>query len=110
MADEDTPAEALAPVVSRLGVAALATPSFYLRQLADLGLAPVEFDDHSTQIARHYVRLNDTTRAREAELRTTISPAYVDGLLANLPLWVDATRAGRVRWGIFSAQARHTDE
>ncbi|GGR71018.1 hypothetical protein GCM10010252_06600 [Streptomyces aureoverticillatus] len=108
MAAEDTPAEALHPVVSRLGVRALATPAFYLRLLADLGLDPVDFDDHSDQLARHYVRLNDDTRAREAELRTVISPAYVDGLLANLPRWVDATRAGRLRWGIFSAGAGHT--
>ncbi|MFD0415364.1 SAM-dependent methyltransferase [Streptomyces sp. NPDC127108] len=101
MAAEDTPAEALRPVVSRLGVDTLATPAFYLDRLAELGLDPVDFDDHSGQIARHYVRLTADTRAREADLRAAISPAYVDGLLANLPLWVDTTRAERLRWGIF---------
>ncbi len=101
MAADDTPAEALRPVVSRLGVDALATPTFYLDQLAELGLAPVDFDDHTPHIARHYVRLTADTRAREADLRAAISPAYVDGLLANLPLWVDATSANRLRWGIF---------
>ncbi|MER5942616.1 methyltransferase domain-containing protein [Streptomyces sp. NPDC001928] len=104
MADEDTPPEALHQVISRLGVDALATPSFYLRQLADLGLSPADFDDQSAQLATQYVRLTAETRAHEAELRATISPAYVDGLLANLPLWVDATRAGLLRWGIFSAR------
>ncbi|MFI0977546.1 SAM-dependent methyltransferase [Streptomyces sp. NPDC021093] len=104
MADEGASAEALHPVVSRLGVDALATPSFYVDRLTELGLAPVVFDDHSAQLGHHYVRLTADTRAKEAELRATISPAYVDGLLANLPLWVDATRAGRLRWGIFSAR------
>ncbi|MCX5205872.1 methyltransferase domain-containing protein [Streptomyces sp. NBC_00237] len=102
MADEDAPADALHPVVSRLGLDALATSSFYVDRLTGLGLAPVEFDDHSSQLTHHYVRLSADTRAKEAELRAT--PAYVDGLLANLPLWVEAARAGRLHWGTFSAR------
>ncbi|WJV46656.1 SAM-dependent methyltransferase [Streptomyces flavofungini] len=101
MAAEETPAEDLRPVVARLGVDALATPAFYLDQLAELGFDPVGFDDHTPQLARHYVRLTADARAREADLRAAISPAYVDGLLANLPLWVDAARADRLRWGVF---------
>lgn len=104
MAAENTPADTLRPVVSRLGVDALATPAFYLDQLTALGLTPADFDDHSHQLTTHYTRLTADTRAREAELRTRITPAYVDGLLANLPLWVDAARAGRLRWGIFSGR------
>ncbi|MGA4843818.1 SAM-dependent methyltransferase [Streptomyces sp. G45] len=101
MAAEDAPADALRPAVARLGVDTLATPGFYRRALRDLGLAHVDFDDRSEHLVHHYVRVTEETRRRERDLRGTISGAYVDGLLANLPLWVAAARAGRLRWGIF---------
>lgn len=102
MAAEDTPPDVLHPVVSRLGVDALATPSFYGRRLTELGLEHVGFDDHSDQLTNHYVRLTEETGKREAELRGVISPDYLDRLLGNLPLWATAARNRQLRWGIFS--------
>ncbi|WP_171169046.1 cyclopropane-fatty-acyl-phospholipid synthase family protein [Streptomyces sp. I05A-00742] len=104
MAAEGTPADALRPVVARLGVDALATPSFYREQLTGLGLDDVGFDDRSEQLVRHYVRLTEETEARKDALRDLISPEYLQQLLVNLPLWVDAARQGRLRWGIFHAR------
>ncbi|MEI5103048.1 methyltransferase domain-containing protein [Streptomyces sp. PmtG] len=104
MADEEAPAEALRPAVSRLGVEALATPGFYQRSLTGLGLTEVEFADHSDQLVPHYVRLTEETRARESELRGVISSAYLDHLLDNLPLWADAARGRYLRWGVFSGR------
>ncbi|MGW1074394.1 SAM-dependent methyltransferase [Streptomyces sp. NPDC002537] len=104
MAAEDASPESLHPAVSRLGVDALATASFYLRQLAELSLEAVEFDDRSDQLITHYDRLLDETERRSAELRGIISPAYVDGLLENLPLWAKAAHDRRIRWGIMSAR------
>ncbi|MFI0742946.1 SAM-dependent methyltransferase [Streptomyces sp. NPDC021100] len=104
MAAEGTPDEALRPVVARLGVDALATPSFYRERLTALGLEDVGFDDHSEQLVRHYVRLTEETESRKDTLRDLISPDYLQGLLLNLPLWVDAARSGRLRWGIFHAR------
>ncbi|ANP51801.1 sarcosine/dimethylglycine N-methyltransferase [Streptomyces griseochromogenes] len=105
MAAEDTPAAALRAAVSRLGVDSLATPHFYRRTLAGLGLSHTDFDDRSDQLIRHYERITEETRRREQELRRIISPAYVDSLLANLPLWVAAARRGELRWGIFHCRA-----
>ncbi|MEV0372895.1 methyltransferase domain-containing protein [Streptomyces sp. NPDC050636] len=110
MAAEDTPPAALRPAVSRLGVDALATPSFYVRQLTELGLDHVDFDDHSDQLANHYVRLTDETAKRQAELRGVISPAYLDRLLGNLPLWVSAAHKRQLRWGIFSGRRAIGDQ
>ncbi|MFF4948352.1 SAM-dependent methyltransferase [Streptomyces chattanoogensis] len=101
MAAEETPAETLYPAVSRLGVDALATPDFYRKALAGLGLSRTDFDDRSNQLITHYERITAETRRRQEELRGIISPAYVDGLVANLPLWVDAAHRGHLRWGIF---------
>ncbi|MCD9195029.1 SAM-dependent methyltransferase [Streptomyces albireticuli] len=100
MAAEDTPAEALRPAVSRLGVDTLATPSSYHRRLTELALTDVGFDDHSEQLLTHYTRLTAETHAREGELRRTVSGAYVDHLLENLPVWAEAARGGKLRWGV----------
>ncbi|GHE08465.1 methyltransferase domain-containing protein [Streptomyces alanosinicus] len=103
MAAEETPAQALRPALSRLGVDTLATPSFYLEHLAGLGLK-TDFEDRSPDLATHYARLDEEVRRRAAELRGVISPAYVDDLLANLPLWTDITRRRLLRWGLFHAR------
>ncbi|WKX69363.1 cyclopropane-fatty-acyl-phospholipid synthase family protein [Streptomyces sp. XD-27] len=101
MAAEDTPAEVLRPAVSRLGVDALATPDFYRRTLTGLGLSRIDFDDQSSQLVHHYVRLTEETHQREKELRDIISPAYLDRLLGNLPLWAAAAHREQLRWGVF---------
>jgi sarcosine/dimethylglycine N-methyltransferase len=104
MAADTTPPQRLRPVVSRLEVDAFATPGFYRRELAALGLTDLVFDDHSEQLLTHYVRLTEETRRRTDELRTTISPDYLDGLLENLPRWVTACREGLLSWGIFNCR------
>ncbi|ARZ71888.1 methyltransferase domain-containing protein [Streptomyces sp. HU2014] len=100
MAAEDVPAEALRPAVSRLGVDALATPSSYRDRLTELALTDVGFDDHSEQLLTHYTRLTAETGARAEELRRIVSDAYVGHLLENLPVWVEAARGGKLRWGV----------
>lgn len=103
MAAEDTPPQALRPALARLGVQSLATRSFYLKSLSRLGLQ-ADFEDGSAHLATHYARLDEEVRRRSAELRRVISPAYVDDLLANLPLWTDLTRRQQLRWGLFHAR------
>ncbi|MFF7755054.1 SAM-dependent methyltransferase [Streptomyces sp. NPDC007971] len=103
MAAEEAPAATLRPALSRLGVDSLATPSSYLQCLAGLGLK-ADFEDLTVHLTTHYARLDEEVRRRAAELRSIISPAYVDELLANLPLWTDITRRGLLRWGIFHAR------
>lgn len=104
MAAEDAPAGALQPAIRRLGVPDLATTAFYRAQLSALGFPHTDFEDRSADIATHYARLDEEVRRRAGELRDLISPAYLDGLLANLPLWKDLTRQGLVRWGLFDAR------
>ncbi|MGW3205732.1 SAM-dependent methyltransferase [Streptomyces sp. NPDC001135] len=105
MTAEDTPAEAVRLALSRLGVQSLATPSFYLESLSGLGLE-AGFEDRTADLTTHYARLEEEVRRRTPELRGVISPAYLDDLLANLPLWTDITRRRLLRWGLF--HARHT--
>ncbi|MFJ9407762.1 SAM-dependent methyltransferase [Streptomyces sp. NPDC101393] len=104
MATDGTPPEKLRAVVARLEVEALATPHFYRRELAGLGLADVTFEDHSEQLLTHYLRLTEETRRRADELRGVISPGYLDGLLENLPRWVEACQEDLLSWGIFNCR------
>ncbi|MFB7667898.1 SAM-dependent methyltransferase [Kitasatospora sp. NPDC056138] len=101
MAADGVPPETLRTVVARLEVSALAAPGYYREQIARLGLTRVDFEDDSEQLLTHYRRLEEETRRRAAELRDVVGPGYLAGLLENLPLWVDACRAGRLSWGIF---------
>ncbi|WAL93840.1 SAM-dependent methyltransferase [Streptomyces sp. Je 1-369] len=103
MAAEDVSAQDLRPALSRLGVQSLATASYYRERLTALGLE-CDFEDRTPDLATHYARLNEEVRHRSDELRGVISSAYVDDLLANLPLWTDITRRGLLRWGIFHAR------
>lgn len=104
MAAEGTPAEAVRPAISRLGVETLATPSFYLERLSALGLKDAGFEDRTADLATHYARLDEEVHRRAVELRDVISPAYLDGLLTNLPLWTDITHRNLLRWGLFHAR------
>ncbi|MFE1775256.1 SAM-dependent methyltransferase [Streptomyces sp. NPDC059008] len=103
MTDEKTPPEAVRPATSRLSMPTLGTPSRYLELLSGLGLKAT-YEDRTADIATHYARLDEEVHRRAAELREVISPAYVDELLANLPLWTDITRRNLLRWGIFHAR------
>ncbi|MGW2248853.1 SAM-dependent methyltransferase [Kitasatospora sp. NPDC001660] len=101
MAADGVAPESLREVVARLQVESLATPGYYEKRLPEVGLTGVAFDDRSGQLLTHYVRLEEETRRQAEELRGLVGPAYLEGLLENLPLWVDACRAGRLSWGIF---------
>ncbi|RKT02260.1 sarcosine/dimethylglycine N-methyltransferase [Streptomyces sp. 3211.6] len=101
MAADTAPPDALRAAVARLDVDGFATPGFYRRTIAGLGLTRIDFDDRSDQTLTHYLRLTEETARRAKELAGVISPAYVQGLLQNLPLWVEACRKGLTSWGIF---------
>ncbi|MEU1626390.1 class I SAM-dependent methyltransferase [Streptomyces sp. NPDC020096] len=103
MATGDAPAGELAPLTARLAVGELATPGFYRRRLDELGMARVDFENLSDHLLTHYVRLTEEVQERGEELTDAISPAYLDRLRENLPLWVRAARNGHLVWGIFHA-------
>ncbi|GAA1913435.1 SAM-dependent methyltransferase [Streptantibioticus ferralitis] len=103
MATGDAPAGELAPLTARLAMGELATPGFYHRRLSELGMARVDFEDLSDHLVTHYVRLTEEVQERGDQLTDAISPAYLDRLRENLPLWVRAARNGHLVWGIFHA-------
>ncbi|MFD9409751.1 SAM-dependent methyltransferase [Streptomyces sp. NPDC059989] len=101
MAADTAPPDALRRAVARLEVEGFATPAFYRRTITGLGLSRIDFDDRTDQMLTHYLRLTEETGQRVGELGSVIRPAYLEGLLENLPLWVEACRSGLTSWGIF---------
>ncbi|MGK4578705.1 SAM-dependent methyltransferase [Kitasatospora sp. HPMI-4] len=99
----------LRDVLARLHVTTLATPRYYQRALTELGLDGVDFEQLDQHLLTHYIRIEEETRSRAAELEGLLGPAYLESLLANLPLWVEACRSGLLRWGVFHARAGSQD-
>ena len=97
-------AEKLQPVLKRLSLDTMGSPGFYQDELAKRGFEQIEFDDRSEQLPRHYGRVREERLSRYDELTgTQIGKDYVDSMLEGLAAWVEAGKAGLLRWGIFHA-------
>ncbi|ARF52936.1 SAM-dependent methyltransferase [Streptomyces gilvosporeus] len=101
MAADDTPAEAIRPLLTRLAAPSLTTPGHYQKLLPQVGLAKVEFEELSQQLRNHYTRLTEEARRYHAEPDGAISPSYLARVRENLPLWQRACRDGLLVWGIY---------
>lgn len=94
---------ALRPILERLQLDTMATPGFYRRELARLGMSALDFRDHTPQLATHYQRVLDETELRDDELQAAVSAEYLERMKNGLRNWVAAGRDGRLAWGIFHA-------
>jgi sarcosine/dimethylglycine N-methyltransferase len=104
MATERASKADLKPILQRLQLDTLATPSFYRRELLRLGLRSVEFRDHSEQLPRHYQRVYDELVRRKVELAGQVSDQYCTRMQTGLQHWVRGGNAGNLAWGIFHAR------
>src|SRR5699024_5223351 len=95
----------LQPILDRLHLDTMASPSFYRRELSKLGFTSVEFEDHSSQLPTHYGRVLSETEKREGEISQSVSDAYLTRMKAGLRHWVDGGNAGNLAWGIFHAHS-----
>lgn len=98
-ADEADRAE-LAPVLERLDLESLASPSYYEREAARQGLRLERFVDLSPHLPTHYGRVLEELERREAAVRERSGDDYVERMKRGLANWVDAGRAGSLVWGI----------
>ena len=105
MASESASKADLEPILQRLQLDTLATPTFYRRELFRLGLCSVDLHDYSEQLARHYQRVFDELERREAELEGQVSAEYRDRMKTGLQHWVHGAEAGNLAWGIFHARS-----
>ena len=105
MAADNADKKGLKPILDRLHLESMGSPSFYRRELNRLGMDTVEFDDRTPQLATHYGRVLDETERREADISKHVSQEYLTRMKAGLRHWVDGGRAGNLAWGIFHVRS-----
>ncbi|MGW1678080.1 glycine/sarcosine N-methyltransferase [Saccharopolyspora sp. NPDC002376] len=95
----------LGPILNRINLDTMGSPSFYRRELARLGLQNFEFDDLTQYLPVHYGRVLEVLESREAELADKISDEYRAKMKTGLKNWVSGGKAGNLAWGIIHARA-----
>jgi glycine/sarcosine/dimethylglycine N-methyltransferase len=104
MAADGCPRSGLEPILARLQLDTMATPSFYHHELNRLGLGTVQFLDQSAQLPQHYGRVLGELDRRSADLAGRVSAEYQERMKAGLKNWVSGGNAGNLAWGVFIAR------
>ncbi|MDA3645340.1 methyltransferase domain-containing protein [Saccharopolyspora indica] len=105
MAADGAKVQDLGPILDRLSLETMGSPSFYRRELARLGLQSFEFDDLTEFLPIHYGRVLEVLESRESELSEKISDEYRAKMKTGLKNWVSGGKAGNLAWGIIHARA-----
>ncbi len=105
MSQDNSSREELAPILKRLHLDSMGSPSFYRRELTRLGLTTIDFEDQTPQLSRHYGRVLEETERREDEIEGSVSRDYLEPMKVGLRHWVEGGNGGRLAWGIFHARA-----
>ncbi|MFV8834591.1 methyltransferase domain-containing protein [Aquisalimonas sp.] len=101
MQADDCPEGVLQPILDRIHLETLGSPGFYRETAKKYGLEEIDYEDHAHQLPRHYGRVLEETKRREASLEGEISPEYIERMKAGLQHWVNGGNNGYLAWGIF---------
>jgi sarcosine/dimethylglycine N-methyltransferase len=102
MQTEDCYQDYLQPILKRIFLESLATPSFYCDTAKKLGMTVVEYDNQPQQLVNHYAKVLEDTEARERELLDLdVSQDYISHMKTGLKNWVVGGTYGHLTWGPF---------
>jgi sarcosine/dimethylglycine N-methyltransferase len=102
MQTEDCYPEYLKPILKRIFLESLATPSFYLETAATVGFGGASYENQPQQLVNHYSKVLEETEAREDELRRKkVSDDYLRHMRTGLRNWVVGGSYGHLTWGMF---------
>jgi sarcosine/dimethylglycine N-methyltransferase len=102
MQADDCPDGVLDPILARIHLSSLASPSSYRATAAAKGLQEDAFTDLTPQLVTHYGRVLAETEQGEAALHGKISDDYLRHMKTGLAHWVEGGQQGYLVWGIFS--------
>lgn len=102
MQADDCPDGVLDPILARIHLSSLASPSSYRAAAAAQGLEKAVFTDLTPQLVTHYGRVLAETEHGEAALRGKISADYLQHMKAGLSHWIEGGQLGYLVWGIFN--------
>ena len=105
MQTDDCPDGVLQPILERIHLDSLGSPSFYHRAAEAAGLEDAGFEDHSEQLPTHYARVLEETEKNEDELLQHVGEEYIRRMKKGLRHWVDGGHSGYLAWGIFRFDA-----
>jgi sarcosine/dimethylglycine N-methyltransferase len=101
MQADDCPDGVLAPILERIHLQSLGSPSFYRQTAGELGFIEVHVEDQTPNLIRHYSRVLEETTRQEDELRGTISVEYLARMKQGLTRWIEGGQQGWLAWCIF---------
>ena len=104
MQADDCPGDVLQPILDRIHLETLASPSFYREHLTRLGLNEICFEARADMLTQHYSRVLQETEQHQAALTQTVSPDYVERMKQGLQHWIDGGKRGYLAWGVFLFQ------
>lgn len=101
MQADKCPQGVLQPILERIHLETLGSPTFYRSELGKLGFDELEFDENTEQLTRHYSRVLQELERREEEIRSVVSKEYIDRMKKGLGHWIEGGKKGHLAWGIF---------
>jgi len=102
MQTEDCYQQFLDPILKRIFLESLATPTFYCQSATEVGLEVIGYDNQPQQLVNHYAQVLEETTAREQELKDNkVSEQYIEHMKEGLQNWVVGGTYGHLTWGIF---------
>ncbi len=100
MQTEDCHEEYLQPILDRIFLESLATPSFYCQEADKIGMEVIEYDNQPQQLVNHYSKVLEETENRENELKeNNVSEDYINHMKDGLKNWVLGGTYGHLTWG-----------
>lgn len=101
MQADDCPPDVLRPILDRIHLDSLGSPSFYRQEAHKLGLDELAFYDMSEQIANHYGKVLARITERDEEIARVCSREYIEKMKVGLGHWVEGGNKQYLKWGIF---------
>jgi len=101
MQTDDCPEGVLQPILDRIHLNSLGSPSYYRRIATTLGFKVLDFDDQTSQLVTHYQRVLDETETHTDTLKQKVSAEYIERMKSGLKHWIAGGKAGHLTWGIF---------
>jgi sarcosine/dimethylglycine N-methyltransferase len=101
MQANDCPEGVLQPILDRIHLDSLGSPSYYRRIATTLGFKVLDFDDQTSQLVTHYQRVLDETETHADTLKQKVSADYIERMKSGLKHWIAGGKAGHLAWGIF---------
>jgi sarcosine/dimethylglycine N-methyltransferase len=102
MQTEDCFQEYLDPILKRIHLASLSSPTAYCQAARELGFQVLSYDNQPQQLTNHYGAVREEMLQRTDELRQNgVSDDYIKHMDTGLQNWVMGGKYGHLTWGFF---------